>query len=336
MSLVILVYPHLLSNHDMLTDSFHDRFEQQGVQYEMSLSSVRHRSSISLTILLEPHLNDILISFHVRSNCLDRGILFGIDKAIELHRAALELRPPGHHLRAFPLSNLALSLHDRFKQQGVVSDLEEAIELHLTALELRLPGHSDQSSFLSAGQSDLDEAIEHHRAALALYPPVHSHQYTFLNNLASSLDDGFMPHASLSPDLDEASRLYFQLFRVSRAVSRGDPHQDSSINNAAALSSSSHHVDVVKEAISSLQWMLSRAVFVMALSRLLWSCEQLSFRLCNAFDKSTGDQSRHIRQLTRQWDDVVSRIRMLPDFSRFLFPPLFSDLQKAAEYGPGI
>ncbi|KAG1726569.1 hypothetical protein EDB19DRAFT_2042987 [Suillus lakei] len=319
MSLVILVYPHLLSNHDMLTDSFHDRFEQQGVQYEMSLSSVRHRSSISLTILLEPHLNDILISFHVRSNCLDRGILFGIDKAIELHRAALELRPPGHHLRAFPLSNLALSLHDRFKQQGVVSDLEEAIELHLTALELRLPGHSDQSSFLSAaGQSDLDEAIEHHRAALALYPPVHSHQYTFLNNLASSLDDGFMPHASLSPDLDEASRLYFQLFRVSCAVSRGDPHQDLSINNAAALSSSSHHVDVVKEAISSLQWMLSRAVFVMALSRLLWSCEQLSFRLCNAFDKSTGDQS------------------MLPDFSRFLFPPLFSDLQKAAEYGPGI
>jgi CHAT domain-containing protein len=33
---------------------------------------------------------------------------------------------------------------------------------------------------------------------------------------------------------------------------------------------------------------------------------------------------------------VVSRIRMLPDFSRFLQPPLFSDLQKAAEEGPVI
>lgn len=37
-----------------------------------------------------------------------------------------------------------------------------------------------------------------------------------------------------------------------------------------------------------------------------------------------------------QWDGVITRIRMLPDFSRFLLPPLFYDLQKAAEHGPGI
>ncbi|KAG2751767.1 hypothetical protein P692DRAFT_201786700 [Suillus brevipes Sb2] len=37
-----------------------------------------------------------------------------------------------------------------------------------------------------------------------------------------------------------------------------------------------------------------------------------------------------------QWDDVVLRIRMLPNFSRFLLPPLFSDLQKAAQDGPVI
>jgi CHAT domain-containing protein len=63
---------------------------------------------------------------------------------------------------------------------------------------------------------------------------------------------------------------------------------------------------------------------------------QLSFRLRNAFDQSTEDQSPQIRQLTIEWDDVVSRIRMIPDFSRFLLPPLFSDLQKAAEEGPVI
>ncbi|KAG2065648.1 hypothetical protein BDR04DRAFT_1032267, partial [Suillus decipiens] len=61
----------------------------------------------------------------------------------------------------------------------------------------------------------------------------------------------------------------------------------------------------------------------------------LSFRLRNAFDQSE-DQSPQIRQLTMQWDDVVSRIRMLPDFSKFLLPPLFSDLRKAAEDGPVI
>ncbi|KAG2088843.1 uncharacterized protein F5147DRAFT_841240 [Suillus discolor] len=64
--------------------------------------------------------------------------------------------------------------------------------------------------------------------------------------------------------------------------------------------------------------------------------QQLSFRLCSAFDKSTEDQSLDIQQLTMQWDDVVSRIRMMSAFSRFLLPPLFSDLRKAAEEGPVI
>lgn len=40
--------------------------------------------------------------------------------------------------------------------------------------------------------------------------------------------------------------------------------------------------------------------------------------------------------MTVQWDDVVSHIRALPHFSRFLPPPLFSHLQKAAEDGPVI
>jgi hypothetical protein len=64
--------------------------------------------------------------------------------------------------------------------------------------------------------------------------------------------------------------------------------------------------------------------------------KQLSFRLRSTFDQSTEDQFPQIRQLTMQWNDVVSRICMLPDFSRFLRPPLFSDLQKAAEEGPVI
>ncbi|KAG1766257.1 CHAT domain-containing protein [Suillus occidentalis] len=64
--------------------------------------------------------------------------------------------------------------------------------------------------------------------------------------------------------------------------------------------------------------------------------KQLSFRLRSTFDQSTEDQFQQIRQLTMQWNDVVSCICMLPDFSRFLRPPLFSDLQKAAEEGPVI
>jgi CHAT domain-containing protein len=64
--------------------------------------------------------------------------------------------------------------------------------------------------------------------------------------------------------------------------------------------------------------------------------KQLSFQLRNSFDQSTEDQSLQLRQLTTQWDNVVPRIRMFPAFSRFLQPPLFSDLQKAAAEGPVI
>ncbi|KAG1729238.1 CHAT domain-containing protein [Suillus lakei] len=64
--------------------------------------------------------------------------------------------------------------------------------------------------------------------------------------------------------------------------------------------------------------------------------KQLSFRLRSTLDASTEGQSPHIRKLTAQGDGVISRIRELPDFSRFLLPPLFSDLQKVAEDGPVI
>lgn len=62
--------------------------------------------------------------------------------------------------------------------------------------------------------------------------------------------------------------------------------------------------------------------------------KQVSCRLriiLDAVDASTEDESMRIPQLTMSWDDVISRILMLIDFSRFLLPLLFSDHQKAAE-----
>ncbi|KAG1732548.1 CHAT domain-containing protein [Suillus lakei] len=42
------------------------------------------------------------------------------------------------------------------------------------------------------------------------------------------------------------------------------------------------------------------------------------------------------RRLTEQWEAVVSEIRNLQGFSRFLLPPLYEDLQAAARHGPVI
>jgi CHAT domain-containing protein len=140
----------------------------------------------------------------------------------------------------------------------------------------------------------------------------------------------------------------------------------------AVLAPSSNHFDVIKEVTSSIAMdafsccvrhgALANAVELIEQGRaVLWTqlarlrtpldelsasgatgntlaeeFKKLSLSLRDMFDASTKDQSPQIRQLTTQWDGVVSRIRQLPDFSRFLLPPLFSDLQKAAEYGPVI
>ncbi|KAG2129626.1 TPR-like protein [Suillus clintonianus] len=170
------------------------------------------------------------------------GIPSDLDEAIKLHRAALDLRPTGHSLRALSLDNLAESLVDRCKQHGIPSDLEEAIELHRTALLLRPPGHSNrpislnnlassiEDRFEQRGiLSDLDEAIELHRTALHLCPHGHFHRYVSLNNLAVTLIDRFKQQGILS-DLDEAVKLHRAALLL---CSPGHSNQIMSLHNLA-------------------------------------------------------------------------------------------------------
>ncbi|KAG1744905.1 uncharacterized protein EDB91DRAFT_1080445 [Suillus paluster] len=431
-----------------------DRFQQRGVLSDLDEAIELHHAAL---LLRPPGHSDRSMSFDNLAVSLghrfqQRGVLSDLDEVIELHRVALLLRPPGHSLQTSSLNNLAISLRDRFQQRGIPSDLDEAIELHRTALALCPPDHSDRSMspdnlsirdrfqrslndltvslrdrYQKRGVlSDLDEAIELHRAALLLSSPGHSLRTSSLNNLAISLRDRFqqqsnllaislrdrfkhqgassdlddaielhraalqfcppghylrtssLNHAAVSlqdrfqqrgipSDLEEAFRLYLQLSHLSHAVSRSDLNQ-----HVTSLSSSSRHFDVVREATSSLAMDAfscsvrhgafttavelveqGRAVFWTRLSRFRTPLDELSasgdtgaalaeefkqpsFRLRKPFDQSTEDQSPQIRQLTMQWEDVVSRIRILPVFSRFLLPPLFSGLQKAAEEGPVI
>ncbi|KAG1841740.1 CHAT domain-containing protein [Suillus tomentosus] len=336
----------------------------------------------------------------IRQRFQQRGIIADLDEAIGLHQAALLLRPLGHSDRSSSLNDLALSLQDRFQQRVIMSDLDEAIELHQAALLLRPLGHSDRSSSLNnlacslqerfqqrGIMSDLDEAIELHRGALLLLPPGHSNRSMSLNDLACSLHHRFLQRGIIS-DLDEA----IELHRASRtdlsaaklwAASADILNHESVLlaykvalkfldQQVALLSSSSHHFDIIREAVSSLATDAfscsvrrgelttavelveqGRAVFWTQLARfstpldelsgsgdigmaLAEEFKRLSFCLRSAFHQSTEDRSPQIRQLTMQWDGVITRIRMLPDFSRFLLPPLFSDLQKAAVDGPVI
>ncbi|KAG1720342.1 CHAT domain-containing protein [Suillus lakei] len=342
-----------------------DRFKQRGVPSDLDEAIELHRAALLLRppghSLRSLSLNNLAIGLQDRFK--QRGVPSDLDEAIELHRAALLLRPPGHSLRLLSLNNLAIGLQDRFKQRGVPSDLDEAIELLRAALLLCPPGHSLRSSSLNnlaiglkrrfkqrGVPSDLDEAFQ-------LYV-----QLSYLSHAVSRMD-----LAAAKSWVTSAEEMNHDsvLVAYQTALKFLDQH-------VALLSSSSRHFDVVRKATSSLAMDAfscsvrhgalmtavelveqGRAVFWTQLARLSSPLDelslsgetgaaleeeitQLSSRLRSAFDQSTEDLSPQIRQITIQWNDVISRIRILPDFSRFLLPPLFSDLQKAAEEGPVI
>ncbi|KZP02317.1 hypothetical protein FIBSPDRAFT_77776, partial [Athelia psychrophila] len=69
------------------------------------------------------------------------GEMADLEQAIVYHRAALELRPPGHPNHSTSLIDLANALQARFQQLGRMADLEQAIIYQRDALELCPPGH---------------------------------------------------------------------------------------------------------------------------------------------------------------------------------------------------
>ncbi|KAG1769943.1 TPR-like protein [Suillus placidus] len=338
-----------------LTISLRDRFMQQGIPSDLDECIKFNQAAL---ILHPPGHSDRSSSLNNLASSLgarftQRGIPSDLDEYIELHRAALILRPHGHSDRSQSLNNLANSLQNRFTQWGVPSDLDECIELNQAALLLRPPGHFNRSSSLNHLASSLRGRFTQ-------------------RGVPSDLDETFSLFLQLSHTSHAVSRMDLTAAKSWATAAEETNHGSALVayqtalkfldQHVALLSSLSRHFDVMRMATASLavdafscsNWW-SKAVqysgpswhaSAQPLMNFLWivtpgaalaeEFEQLSFRLCNAFDQSTEYQSPKIRQLTMQWDDVVSRIRMLPDFSQFLLPPLFSDLQKAAEEGPVI
>ncbi|KAG1908881.1 CHAT domain-containing protein [Suillus fuscotomentosus] len=347
-----------------LAISLRHRFLQRGMISDLDEAIELHRAALLLRPPGHSHRSSSLnnLGNSLQDRFEQRGMMSDLDEAIELHRAALLLCPPRHSHRSSSLNNLANSLQDRFEQRGMMSDLDEAIELYRVGLLLRPPGHADRSSSLSnlanslqdrfrkrGVQSDLEEAFSLYSQLSYLSHAVSRRRLNAAKSWAASAD--IFNHPSV-------------LLAYKIALNSLD-------QQVALLSSSSHHFDVIREDVSSLATDAfscsvrrgalttavelveqGRAVFWTQLARFSTSLDELSvsgdagmvlaeefkrlsFCLRNAFDQSE-DQSPQIRQLTMQWDEVVSRVRMLSDFSRFLLPPLFSDLQKAAEDGPVI
>jgi CHAT domain-containing protein len=343
------------------------RFEQTGVLSDLDEAIDLDRAALALRP--PGHSNRTVslnnLATHLYAMFKQSGVLSDLDEAIEMDRAALALCPPGHSNQSSSLNNLATCLCARFRQSGALSDLDEAIELNQTALALRPPGHSSRSqsiqnlasSFLARfdqhGQSsDLDEAFN-------LYGQLSQVSHTVLHGDL----DAAKSWTTSAEKLKHNSAL--DAYQIALRFLADWQH-------VSGLSSSSKYFNVVSNATSSLAMdafscsvrngALETAVVLVEQGRAVFWTQLANFQTPLDEISASGDigkalatefreTSLHLRamleasseattsqigQLTMQRDDVISRIRMLPDFSRFLLPPLFSDLQQAAEDGPII
>ncbi|KAJ2930645.1 hypothetical protein H1R20_g6447, partial [Candolleomyces eurysporus] len=154
------------------------------------------------------------------------GSLTDLDKAISLHREALQLRPSPHPDRSFSLDNLGHALLDRHWLTGTMADLEEAISVYRKALELRPLHHLLRSDSLdnlggvllsrhkrTGSTADLKVAISLFREALGLRPSPHPNRSFSLNGLGAALVDCHRLTRTMA-DLEEAISLLREAIRL--------------------------------------------------------------------------------------------------------------------------
>ena len=347
----------------------HSRFTQCGTLSDLDEALAIQRNALELCPPGHSYrsisLGNIADYLHTRFKHL--GMLSDLDDALALYRETLELFPPGHPHRALSLINIANSLHARFTQLGGLSDIDEAVALARNALELSPQGHPNRASSIQILARSLHTRFKHS----SMHETIDL-QETF--TLYSQLSDVAQPvsfadlhcarqwiQAAEECEHDTTVLAYQTFLRFS-------------IHHLAALPSLPQHLALLKKLMTSIAvdafsacvrhgnlanavelLEQGRGVFWSQLARLRSPLEdvvasgntgmELAARFTHSasllrtvLDAPTNAESQHDRacRLSIQLQDVVSDIRKLPGLSRFLQPPLFSDLQIAAAGGSVI
>ena len=345
------------------------RFEQLGTLSDLEEALSLERSVLELRPQGHPHraISMGTIAIYLYSRFEQFGALSDLDEALTLERNVLELCPEGHPDRANSLGDLARSLHCRFQQLGTLSDLEEALSLERNALELRPQGHPHRVFSLGNLASFLRTRFKH-----STMHNISDLQETF--NLYSQLSA--VSRTVYFADLEWAKQWIqaAEECEHTTTVLAYQTFLRFSVQHLATLPSLPQHLALLKpfmratavdafsacvrygnpaNAVELLEQ--GRGVFWSQLIRLRSPLDkviasgdtgkkladkfaQLASLLRSVLDAPPNAESRHDRafRLNIQLQDIVPEIRKLPGLSRFLLPPLFSDLQIAASGGPVI
>lgn len=292
-----------------------------------------------------------------------------LDEAIDLCRKSfLLLKQDEHPERHKNLFNLSMALCSRFAQTRKNEDVEEAIGLCQHSLVALPPLHPDRyfsykwlkEAYLSRyrilpNAADVSLAVGNFR--LASTHPTQGFPERIKEAVQWARQSEVYEHESALEAYQICLDLFDNYVTRSSLISRRhaatvfDGAQSLPINAAScAIRRNNLQRGVeLEEQGRDQRWSLAsrlktpldnlKSISIPLADKL----SELSKRLSDA-ENSTGNADRAVadravmayRRLMAQWEAVVTEIRNLQGFSRFLLPPLYEDLQVAACRGPVI
>ncbi|KAG1796011.1 CHAT domain-containing protein [Suillus plorans] len=303
-----------------------------------------------------------------------RGNDQDLSQAIALHREALALRPVGHTDRTMSLNNLAAQLLSRFKHRGNREDLDESRENLRCALALlsqhdprQLAVHQslayvylsgldgisadEGADSVSAAMHHLKVAanvvsgglLSHLRASLLWVQHADQHKHdTQLEAYTTSMQllDAYMSVTASVSSRHRAMKDFPRALAVdaaSCALRSGD------VCRAVELLEQGRNINWTQmtRLRTPLDGLQTHGVHAVALKKKFTNLSSLLDKPPANYLEATprvgveAEETQH-RRLVEEWNRTVEEIRKINGFSRFLLPPLFSDLQDAARDGPII
>ena len=341
------------------------RYAQLGAREDLDEAIVLDREALDLRSQGHPDRSMSLNSLAVGlfSQYKQLGAKEDLEEAIVLVREALGLCPPRHPNRSMSLDNLAILLSSRYKQLGAMEDLDEAIVLGRETFDLRPQGHPDRSQSLENLASYLcnrfirSNQLQDKEELFSLYAQlVHVPQFVSSKDLSAARAWIAVAEHFHHPTILLAYEIYLRLLA----------------QHLATLPTLPRHLVILKDLTSSLavdafsaclrQRAPARAVELLEQGRgVFWSqltrlhsplddlvgsgqagkiladkFMRLALLIRNVLNSHGADQHERLWRLNLKLQTVVTDVRELPGLSRFLLPPLFSDLQSAASGGPVI
>ena len=328
-------HPALATMLSNVAGSFLARYEQVGVSTDVDAAIDAAQRAVAVASAGDPDRPMYLTN--LTSTLLRRferdGNRADLDAAITNGRQAVSDTLPGHPNSAPYLLNLAACFQVRFRQIGARADLDTAIDCWRSASHVptAAPGirltAAQRWASAAAHVGLTHEAAEGYSVAVGLLPQAAWHgldRATREGQLAQWA--GLAADAAASAVLDGYSRRPVELLEQGRSVLWAQ-----ALNLRSDLTRLAQKHPGLAERLDNIRAILDTSIP----EEIQTSTEQVG-GTASTLGRAQQDAIELRRRKAREWDDVVTQVRMLEGFEHFLAATPYPELAAAAAEGPVV